>query len=167
MTSTRTMDDFVISRAVNAPLERVWRAHTEVDRLKQWWSPRDFRCVHATLDLRPGGSFHYCLQAADGAEIWGRLIYREIIPQERIVCIVTFSDKDGGLGRHPMNPSWPAQILSTTTLAEENGKTIVTVRWRPFDATEAEIRSFDDGRPDMQDGFTGTFDLLEAHLARG
>jgi uncharacterized protein YndB with AHSA1/START domain len=52
---------FVISRAFNAPRDKVWKAWTERDRLLQWFGPKGFKMTTAKLDLRLGGTFHYCL----------------------------------------------------------------------------------------------------------
>ncbi len=48
-------------------------------------------------------------------QLWGKFVYREIVEPEKIILVNSFSDKDGGLTRHPMSPSWPLQLLSTTT----------------------------------------------------
>ncbi|MCQ3936686.1 MAG: hypothetical protein DPW18_06525, partial [Chloroflexi bacterium] len=61
--------------------------------------------------------------------IWVRL------PQEKIVCVVSFSDRDGGMTRHPMSPTWPREMLSTATFTDAgDGRTELTVRWRPLNA---------------------------------
>jgi uncharacterized protein YndB with AHSA1/START domain len=95
---------FVIARVFDAPRDRVWKAWTEVEQMKQWWGPKGFTVVHCALDLQPGGKGHYCLRAPDGSDLWGRFVYREIVKPERLVWINSFSDKDGGLSTHPMSP---------------------------------------------------------------
>jgi hypothetical protein len=40
----------------------------------------------------------------------------------------------------------------------------VTVRWLPYEATEMEVRVFEEGRPSMQQGWTGTSEQLEGYL---
>jgi uncharacterized protein YndB with AHSA1/START domain len=118
-----------------------------------------------TLDLKPGGLFHYRMQSPQGQEMWGRMVFREIVPKERLVFINSFSDPEGGLTRHPMAPEWPLQMHTTITFAETDGKTTVTVEWLPYEATESECETFDKGRDSMQAGWTGTFEKLEGHLA--
>jgi len=78
---------FVISREFDAPRDRVWRAWTEAERLKQWWGPKGFTVKQLTVDLRAGGKMHYCLQMPDGAEMWGLAVYREITKPSRLVWI--------------------------------------------------------------------------------
>jgi uncharacterized protein YndB with AHSA1/START domain len=157
--------DFVISRAFDAPRELVWKALTDPERMKHWWGPKGFTVRVATMDLRPGGTYHYCLRSPDGHDMWGKFAYREIVPPEQIVFVNSFSDEKGGLTRHPMSPTWPQETLSTFTLAGHEGKTTLTIRWAPLNATEAERKTFDDGRKGMQQGWTGTLDQLADYLA--
>ena len=157
---------FIISRTFNAPVARVWKAWTEPEQMAQWWGPKGFKAAIKTLDLRPSGMFHYLLSSPQGQEMWGRFVYREIVPQERLVFISSFSDETAGLTRHPLHEGWPLQLLSTISFAERDGKTTVTVRWEPYEATAAEQATFAAGHESMQGGWTGTLDQLEAYLAK-
>ena len=161
-----TIEPFVISRTFNAPRDLVFKAWTERERLMQWFGPKGFTMPIAKLDLRPGGSLHYCMRSADGKEMWGKFVYREIVAPERIVWVNSFSDKDGNLTRHPMMPSWPAEMLSTATFAEEARKTTVTVTWLPLNPTTEEVQVFENMRGGMNQGWTGTFEQLEDYLAK-
>ena len=165
---TETIKPFVISRVFDAPCDRVWKAWTEVEQLKQWWGPKGFVVTHCKLDLRPGGTMHYCLRAPDGSDMWGRFAYREIVKPERLVWINSFSDKDGGVTFHPMMPGWPREMHTTVTFKDLGGKkTEVTVTWLPVDgSTELERQTFDAGRPSMTMGWTGTLDQFTAYLEK-
>ena len=156
--------EFVIKRTFTAPVERVWRAWTDPDQLLHWWSPKGFTTVSTKVDLKPGGMFHYCLRSPQGEEMWGRFLYLEIVPEERLVYLNAFSDPEGGVARHPLHEGWPLQIFSTVTFSEADGKTTVTVRWVPYEAAGAERDTFEKGAPSMQAGWTGTLDQLEAYL---
>jgi uncharacterized protein YndB with AHSA1/START domain len=158
--------EFVLTRVFDAPRERVWRAFTDVEQLKQWWGPSGFKPHAFTLDLRPGGVFHYGMTAPDGSLMWGKWIFREIVKPERLVILSSFSDKDGGVTRHPMAPDWPLQMLGTMTFAEQDGKTLLTSRTVAFEASEAERKTFAAGFDSMRQGFKGTWDQLDAHLAK-
>ena len=158
--------EFVISRTFDAPRDLVWKAWTERERLMQWFGPKGFTMPIAKLDFRPGGSLHYCLRSPDGKEMWGKFVYREIVPPERIVLVNSFSDKDGNLTRHPLSASWPLEMLTTTTFAEEKGRTTVTIRLVPLNATEEERKTFDTSHDGMRQGWTGTFDQLTEYLAK-
>ncbi|HEY2526525.1 MAG TPA: SRPBCC domain-containing protein [Xanthobacteraceae bacterium] len=158
--------DFVISRLFDAPREMVWKAFTEPERLNEWFGPKGVKVVSATLDLRPGGTFHYSMRTPDGRVMWGKFVYREIIAPTRLVWVNSFSDAAGGLTRHPLSPSWPLEMLTTVTFdAPHVGQTGVTIRWSALNATEAEQRTFDAGHDSMRQGWSGTFDQLAAYLA--
>ena len=169
MSSTATKSaDFVISRVFNVSRELLWKCFTEAERMKQWWGPKGFVVTVSKMDLRPGGIYHYCMKAPDGSPMWGRMVYREIVPPEKIVFINSFSDEKGGLTRHPMAPTWPIEMLSVFTFEERpGGKTRFTVRWSPHDATAEEQATFDNGHASMNMGWSGTLEQLEAYLAKG
>jgi len=157
---------FTITRVVDAPRDKVWRAWTEVERLRQWWGPKGFAVTHCKVDLRPGGIMHFCLRMPDGGEMWGKFVYREIVKPERLVLIDSFSDKDGGTTVHPMSPDWPREMLTKVTCEAQGGKTRVTVQWVPVDAsTDIERKTFDEGRDSMKQGWSGTFEQLESYLS--
>jgi uncharacterized protein YndB with AHSA1/START domain len=156
---------FLISREFAAPRDLVWSAWTERERFMTWFMPKGFKNAYAKMDLRPGGMFHYCLAAPDGKELWGRAVYCEIVPPAKLVWINSFSDKDTGITPHPFSKDpWPLQMLTVVTLAEQAGKTTVTITWTPFDATEAERETFEKGRESMKMGWTGTLDNLSGYL---
>lgn len=161
------MKPFVISREFDAPRERVWQAWTEPARLQQWFSPKGFSVIKADLDLRAGGTYHYGMRMADGREVWGKWLIREVKRPERLVFINTFSDPQGGLTRHPFSPDWPQKMLSTITFAEKGRGTLLTIEWAPVDATAAETKTFDSGRPGMTQGWSGTFENLTNYLKKG
>jgi uncharacterized protein YndB with AHSA1/START domain len=118
------------------------------------------------VDLRPGGLFHYGMKTPDGHEMWGKFVYREIVPPEKLVFVVSFSDPQGGTTRHPMAPTWPLEMLNTVTFTQEtDGITKVVLRAVPVNASAEERKVFKEGHKSMQQGFTGTLDQLTAYLA--
>ncbi len=155
---------FTIAREFAAPLDLVFKAWTERERLVQWWGPKGAKVTHCENDLRAGGTMHFCLRTPDGADIWGKWVYRDVLPPERIVFVSSFSDPAGGVTRHPMAPVWPPETLSTISFAERNGRTTVAVRWVPINASAAERKAFDDNHASMHGGWGGTFDQLGAYL---
>jgi uncharacterized protein YndB with AHSA1/START domain len=160
------MKPFEITRVFDAPRDRVWKAWTEAERLKHWFGPKGFKTHTCKVDLRPGGVFHYGMKAPDGADVWGKFVYREIQAPKRLVFIVSFSDPKGGVTRHPGSPGWPLEMLSTVTFEEQGGKTKVTVQWLPHNATEAERKTFEEGRDGMKQGWTGTFEQFTDYLKK-
>ena len=157
---------FNISRVFDAPRDRVWKAWTDAAQLKQWWGPQGFKVHTCKVDLRPGGMFLYGMTAPDGSDMWGRFIYREIKAPEKLVFIVSFSDPKGGVTRHPWNEGWPLHTMSVVTFQAEGRKTRVSVEWTPHEATDAERKVFEDGKPSMQQGWGGTFEQFAAYLGK-
>jgi uncharacterized protein YndB with AHSA1/START domain len=157
--------EFVITRVFDAPRDLVWKAFTQVEHLKHWWGPKGFKMLTCTLDLRVGGMFHYGMASPEGHEMWGKWTFREIDPPRKLVFISSFSDKQGGLTRHPMAPSWPAEMLGTTLFEDQGGKTLITNKVVAYNASEEERRTFEAGFESMKGGFGGTFDQLSAYLA--
>jgi uncharacterized protein YndB with AHSA1/START domain len=156
--------EFRISRTFDAPRDLVWRAWTEHDHLMQWWGPKGMKMMHCTIDLRPGGVMHYGLEMPNGGELWGKWVYREVTPPEQFVFVASFSDREGGVTRHPMAPNWPREMLSTLTFEEDGGKTRLTLVTAPINATEDEEAVFAGAIPSMNNGWGGTLDQLEQHL---
>src|SRR5271163_2663634 len=161
-----TEREFTIMRVFDAPREMVWRAFTEPQHMKEWWSPKGSTIVASKMDLRVGGTYHGAMRAPSGHVIWARFIYREIIAPDRVVWVHSFSDEAGGLTRHPMSPTWPLELLTTLTFTEQQGKTTLTIRWTPYNATESERRTFEEGGKGMNQGWTGTLDQLGDYLGR-
>jgi len=157
--------DFVISRVLNAPRDLVWKAWTDPTQL-EWWGPKGVTIHHAKLDFRPGGTCHYCMRTSEGHAMWGKWVIREIAKPERFVFVNSFSDEAGGISRHPLNASWPREILSTISFAEQSSKTLLTVQWLAYNATDVERKTFDEGHESMKGGWTGTLDRLVDHLAK-
>lgn len=161
-----TIEPFVVSHVFDAPRRLVFEAFTDVEHLKHWWGPKGSKVIASEMDLRPGGRYHYGLQAPDGSTMWGRFIYREIEAPERIVFVNSFSDERGGVTRHPLHHDWPLEMLSTFFFEDAgSNRTKVTINWVPINESGAERRTFNESRGHMTQGWTGTFEQLERYLA--
>jgi uncharacterized protein YndB with AHSA1/START domain len=157
--------DFVISRSFDAPRHLVWQCFTEPERMTQWWGPKGSVIVASKMDLRVGGTYLGAMRAPDGRVMWAKFVYREIAAPERLVWVHSFSDEAGGLTRHPLSPTWPLEMLTTVIFeAAAPGKTKVTLRWSPLNATVEEQKTFDAAHDGMRGGWSGTFERLEAYL---
>jgi len=156
--------EFVIAREFDAPRDLMFKLWTEREHLMRWWGPKGCEIVSCKNDLRVGGVMHYAMRWTEGMVMWGRWIYREIVKPAKLVFLNSFSDEHEGLTVHPMAPDWPRETLSTITFEERAGKTLVTVKWQPWDATEKEKKTFADRRDSMHEGWTGTLDRLEVYL---
>ena len=159
-----TKKEFVITREFDAPMDLIWEVHTDPKHLEKWWGPVGLKVVKTTVDLRPEGLFHYGMEAPDGKLMWGKFVYKEIVPKTKLVFVVSFSDEKGGYSRHPMAPDWPLEMLNTMTLSEKNGKTTLTLTGRPINATPAEEAVYYGAFEGMNQGFGGTYNQLENYL---
>jgi len=157
---------FVFTRTFNAPRELVWKAWTESARLMEWFGPAGFVLTVSTLDLRPGGVFHYAMRSPDGHEMWGKWVFREIVPPEKLVVVFSFSDAQQGITRHPMSATWPLEKLSTILLTEHEGQTTLTLRSEALNASAEEQQTFDAGHDSMHAGWSGTMDQLDRYLTK-
>jgi uncharacterized protein YndB with AHSA1/START domain len=159
-----THAEFVISRVFDAPREVVFRAWADPNELQKWFGPKGASMFYSQGEVKPGGIYHYGMRVPGMGEVWGRWVFREIVPPERLLWVNSFSNKDGGISRHPMAPAWPAELLTTVTFDDEGGTTRVTVRWVPINAGEEERDTFIAAKDSMKGGWTGTFERLDEYL---
>ncbi|NBD25905.1 SRPBCC family protein [Paenibacillus glycinis] len=159
-------EELILTRTLNAPRDLVFKVFTEAEHLLNWWGPKGLAMNVAKVDLRPGGLFHYSMKTPDGHEMWGKFVYREISPPERLVFTNSFSDAEGNTLRHPASPTWPMEMLNTLIFEEADGKTKLTMRGIPVNASEEELHTFDSNRSNVQQGFAGTFAQLDEYLAK-
>ena len=84
--SSDTSDrEIVISRIFDAPRELVWQAFIDPKRLVKWWGPRGFTTTIEEMNVRPGGIWKLVMHGPDGANYPNKSVFKEIVPQERIV----------------------------------------------------------------------------------
>ena len=166
--SANTPTEFVFSRTFDAPREDVWNALTQPEHLKHWWGPPGSSIEIVRHELTPGGLFHYRMKFPDGRAMWARFVFREIAAPERLVWLNGFSDEHGGLTRNPWIPNagYPLETMNTLTLAEQDGKTLLTITVVPFHASDEETLVFAGGINGMKMGFGASFKVLADYLAQ-
>lgn len=155
--------DLVITRVFDAPRELVFKAWTEPERVRRWWGPNGFTAPFCRIDLRPAGVFHCCMRSPEGRDFWSKGVYREIVEPERIVSTDFFSNEEGNLvapSHYGMSADWPAETLLTVTLAEQDGKTRLTLKHAALPASGAE-------RDMCEQGWAESLDRLAGYLAKG
>lgn len=159
--------DFVITRAFEAPRALVWQAWTAPGHLAQWWGPKGCTIRVVSLDVCPGGIFHFEMQWPEGRSMWARFVYREVVPPEKLVYVSSFSDADGNLKRAPFEETFPLAVLYTVTFEDKGATTLIALRGTPLDASDAERATFAGMFQSMRQGFGGTFDQLATYLSKG
>ncbi|HWB13688.1 MAG TPA: SRPBCC family protein [Pirellulales bacterium] len=160
---------FSISHVFNAPRERVWQAWTQREHLMRWFGPKGASLSHATLELRPGGSLHYCMNHPNGMQMWGRWVFREIDPANKLVFVSSFSNAAGEIAPAPFSglENFPPEVLTTVTFVAHAGPskgTLVTVESKPLNATQAQRDFFASFHGSMRQGWTGTMEQLAEAL---
>jgi uncharacterized protein YndB with AHSA1/START domain len=149
--------ELTITRTFNAPREKVFKAWSSSEALKQWWGPRTFPTTYSDLDFREGGHWHYCMTGPDGTQAWGKMVYDEISEPGRIVYTDHFSDKDGNF-----NTDLPTMKITVEFEELESGKTRLK-SYSKF-ASPADLQKVLD--MGMEQGLDETYDKLDEYLAK-
>ena len=79
------LPDIIIVRKLKASPEKVYAAITRPDQILQWWGPDAGPAIRAETDLRSGGRYSIVFRLMDGSEHNPTGIYREVIPNEKVV----------------------------------------------------------------------------------
>lgn len=160
---------FAISHVFQAPREKIWEAWTKPEHLLHWFGPKGSTMRHATVDLRVGGKFHYCMSHPNGMELWGRWVFQTIDRPDKLEFISSFSNPSGEITPAPFPglDDFPPETWTTVTLVDHAGKsrgTLVTVEARPFKGTKAQRDFFTSFHDSMRGGWTGTMQQLAEFL---
>jgi uncharacterized protein YndB with AHSA1/START domain len=138
-------EQILITREFNAPKHLVYKAWTTPELVRRWWNAKRGEVTTCEIDLRVGGTWRYVMVTPDGMEVGFHGEYREIVPNERIVSTEVFEGMP------------EAAALNTLTLAEEDGRTTLTV------LVEHSSKEHRDGHINsgMEAGMQDAMDLLE------
>lgn len=74
-----------LHRVINAPVEAVYAAWTDPAMLRRWLAPGNATVVRAVAEVTVGGTFLVEMRAADGKRWLTRGLYREVVPNRRLV----------------------------------------------------------------------------------
>ncbi|HKI99715.1 MAG TPA: SRPBCC domain-containing protein [bacterium] len=141
-----------LTRVFDAPRELVFRVWTAPEHLAQWWGPHGFSAPVCEVDLRPGGALRIVMRGPDGSEHAMTGVFHEIEAPGRIVFTSTVDDGD----------AVHFDVHTTVTLAEEGGRTRLTLRARVVSATDASARYL----VGMEPGWTQSLEKLADYLRR-
>jgi uncharacterized protein YndB with AHSA1/START domain len=143
--------EIAMTRVFHAPRRLVFDALTKPDLLKRWLGQMPgWSWVTCQIDLKVGGTYRYLWRGPGGMEMGMRGVYREIVPNERIVSTEAFDQ------------SWyEGDAVGTVVLVEQGGKTTLTttVRYASKEVRDAVLKS------PMKDGVSAGYDALEQLLA--
>jgi uncharacterized protein YndB with AHSA1/START domain len=122
--------ELVLTRVIDAPREKVFRAWTDPALLVRWFAPLPWTTPHAELDVRPGGASLVVMRGPDGNEFPNRGVYLDVVPNERLVFTDAYS-----AAWEPSSKPFMTVIL---TFEDEGGKTRYTARARHWTVADRE-----------------------------
>jgi uncharacterized protein YndB with AHSA1/START domain len=134
--------DLILTRIIDAPREKVFRAWTEPSLLKQWFAPAPFTTPTVETDVRPGGTSLIVMKGPDGKEFPNRGVYLEVVKNERLVFTDAFSKA--------WDPSDKPFMTVVLTFEDLGGRTQYTARvrhWSVADRETHEKMGFHQGWP--------------------
>jgi uncharacterized protein YndB with AHSA1/START domain len=147
--------ELVLTREIDAPREKLFRAWTQPELLKQWFAPLPFTTPHAELDVRPGGSSLIVMRGPDGTDYPNRGVYLEVVENERLVSTDAFT--------HAWQPSEkPFMTLILTFEEIDGGRTRYTARVRHWTVEDREMHE----KMGFHEGWGTCADQLAALVAR-
>lgn len=160
-------EKFVINRSFDAPLATMFEMWTNPKHIAQWVPPTGMTMEFIRSDIKPGGSTFYFM-TGHGMKMYGRSNYLDIRSPDQIVYTQQFVDENEKISRHPMAPTWPETMLTTVQLtAEGPEQTRVTITWEVHgNATPEELAAFVKEKGGMTQGWSGSFDKLDAYLEK-
>ncbi|HET9534514.1 MAG TPA: SRPBCC family protein [Mesorhizobium sp.] len=132
--------ELVLTRIIDAPREKLYRAWTEVDLLRQWFAPKPWSTPHAELDVRPGGASMVVMADPDGKQYPNPGIYLEVVPNEKLVVTDAYTSA--------WEPSDKPFMTVVLTFEDVDGKTRYTARakhWTIEDREAHEKMGFHEG----------------------
>jgi uncharacterized protein YndB with AHSA1/START domain len=138
-----------IIREFDAPVEKVFRAHTDPELIVQWLGPRRHEMKIDHYDCRTGGSYRY-VHASDGNEYGFHGCFHEVRPSELIVQTFTFE-------------GYPDQVALERLVIEDLGdgrsRLTATSLVDSFEARDGFVAS------GMEDGVREGYERLDELLA--
>jgi uncharacterized protein YndB with AHSA1/START domain len=146
--------ELVLTRLINAPREKVYRAWTDPELLKQWFAPKPYTTPVVEIDVRPGGSAYFVMRGPDGKDLPNRGVYLEVVPNEKLVSTDAYVKA--------WEPSEKPFMTLILTFEGEGGKTRYTARVRHWTVADREAHE----KMGFHEGWSLCADQLEALVAR-
>jgi uncharacterized protein YndB with AHSA1/START domain len=153
--SSATVDhELVLTRLIDAPRDKLYRAWTDAELLKQWFAPLPYTTPVAELDVRPGGANRIVMRGPDGNDLPNRGVYLEVVENERLVFTDAYTKA--------WEPSPKPFMTVILTFEDEAGKTRYTARVRHWTAADRETHE----KMGFHEGWGRCTDQLAALVAK-
>jgi uncharacterized protein YndB with AHSA1/START domain len=122
--------ELMLTRLIDAPREKLYRAWTDPTLLKQWFAPLPYTTPVAELDVRPGGSAFIVMRGPDAKDLPNHGVYLEVVPNQRLVSTDAYTKA--------WEPSEKPFMTLILTFEDEGSKTRYTARVRHWTAADRE-----------------------------
>jgi len=138
-------EKLILTRTFKAPVERVYAAWTDPEKMRRWFAPGDMTVPDAEADVRVGGRYRVTMQGGECEFNVTGGVYREVIPNHRLV----------------FTWQWEGTDLET----------LVTLEFRSVSANETELTLTHEGfdnestRDKHGEGWNGCLVNLEAFVS--
>lgn len=140
-----TNTQVMITREFDVPKHLIYKAWTTPTLIRRWWSANRGEVTIADVDLRVGGTWRWVMKTSQGFDVAFHGVYREIVPDERLVFTEVFEGMPG------------AEAVTTLRFTEHDGRTTLTmlVQHTCQEDRDAHVNS------GMEAGMQDAMDLLE------
>jgi len=145
--------EVVLTRLIDAPREKLFRAWTDPELLRQWFAPLPYTTPVAELDARPGGSSLIVMRGPDGGDMPLKGVYLEVVQNERLVFTDAYTKA--------WEPSDKPFMTVIVTFENEQGKTRYTARVRHWTVADREAHE----KMGLHQGWSKCIDQLAALVA--
>ncbi len=152
MKQNEVLKELTITRLINAPRQRVWKAWTDPKQVAQWWGPRGFTNPVCEVEAKPGGKI---LIHMSGFGMLAPMagVFKEVVEPERLV-FTNNAYFDTSLSKILI------EGVTTVTFADEGGKTRLTVHAQVLKAAPEATQAL----AGMDQGWTEQVGKLEEFL---
>src|SRR5271165_6679923 len=134
--------DLLLTRIIDAPRARIFKAWTDPELLKKWFAPAPFTTPVVETDVRPGGSTLIVMRGPDGTEVPNRGVYLEVVENQRLVFTNAYTQ-----AWEPADKPFMTVILTFEENAGSTNYTALVRHWSIADREMHEQMGFHVGWP--------------------
>ena len=137
------MTTFNTSREIPAPIEEVFAALTDGERLARWWGPNGFTNTFHTFEFETGGRWIYTMHSPNGGNPENESVFDLVEPPRKLVIrhisqpLYRLTIELAPTG-HNTTVSW-LQIFDDAAVAKRIAKIVVPANEQNLDRLSAEV----------------------------
>lgn len=167
---TKTMENsediFIISHTFETDAGSLFNMWINPEVYTSWMGPTGAEMSFLNADVREDGTALWQMTTPDGLTKYGKLHFKKIIPNNQLMYVQNFCNKDGNFIKAPFSETYPDSLLLTVDFNQDSvNKTKMTVKWEIYgESKEIERKTFNDMKPYMVKGWGESFDKIEVLL---